>query len=132
MIYVVDFRNYSSSYWDKTSYMGEWYYYYGKGEYGLTPEKNEVFCRSSYLMEPLEAGEFAILDVNADADINVKDATAIQKYCAKLIDFDEGQIKRADGWYYDWEENVTVTHITVKDATRIQKFSAHLLSNSSI
>lgn len=132
MIYVVDFRNYSSSYWNKTSYMGEWYYYYGNGEYGLTPKKGEVFCKNSYLMEPLEVGEFAVMDINADGDINVKDATVIQKYCAKLIEFDEAQIKRADGWYYDGEENAMVIHITVKTATHIQKFNAHLLSNSSI
>ena len=132
MIYVVDFRNYSSSYWNKTSYMGEWYYYYGNGEYGLTPEKGEVFCKCSYLMEPLEAGEFALLDVNADGDINIKDATIIQKYCAKLIELDEAQIKRADGWQYSGEEGAIVEDVTIRTATRIQKFSAHLLNNSFI
>ncbi len=130
MIYVVDFRNYSSSFWEKTSYKGEWYYYYGNGEYGLTPEKGEVFCKSSYLMEPLEAGEFAIYDINADGDINIKDATMIQKYCAKLIDFDEGQIKRTNAWVYDWNGNFLGYDVTVTNATQIQKFSAHLMNNS--
>ena len=132
MIYVVNFINYSSSYWKKTSYNGEWYYYYGNGEYGLTPEKSEIIYSNSYLMEPLEIGEFTILDINADGNINIKDATAVQKYCAKLIDFDEGQLKRADGWRYDSDTGENFVNVTIRTATRIQKFSAHLLNNSSI
>lgn len=129
MIFVTDFRVYISDYSTKASYEGEWYYYYGNGEYGLTPAKGEVFCKSPYLMEPLEIGEFAIYDVNADGDINIKDATAIQKYCAKLVDFDEGQIKRTNAWVYDWNGNFLGYNVTVKDATHIQKFVANLLYN---
>ncbi len=127
MIFVTDFRCYTSDYSGKATYDGEWYYYYGNGEYGLTPEKSEVFCKNSYLVDPLESGEFALLDVNADGSINVKDATVIQKYCAKLIDLDEAALMRTNGWYYDLDENKMVINVTVREATYIQKFVANLL-----
>ncbi len=63
--------------------------------------------------------EFEIGDVNADGKINIKDATAIQKYAAKLVDLDEKAMVRAD---YNLDGK-----INVKDATQIQKKIANLI-----
>lgn len=63
--------------------------------------------------------EFEIGDVNADGKINIKDATQIQKYAAKLVDLDEKAQVRAD---YNADGK-----INVKDATQIQKKIANLL-----
>lgn len=63
--------------------------------------------------------EFEIGDVNADGKINIKDATQIQKYAAKLVDLDEKAQVRAD-FNADGK-------INVKDATQIQKKIANLL-----
>ena len=55
-------------------------------------------------------------DVNCDGDINIKDATAIQKHIAKINVFSDTVKTLAD---YD-----TDGEITIKDATAIQKFIA--------
>lgn len=57
-------------------------------------------------------------DVNKDGKLNIRDATAIQKYCAKIIDFDNEALKVAD-----FDDNGKVN---VKDATAIQKKIAGL------
>lgn len=57
-------------------------------------------------------------DVNGDGKVNVKDATLIQKFAAKITAFTEGESLRA---------NVNGdTKINVKDATAIQKFAAKI------
>ncbi len=44
MIYVVDeSMTEENEYNGKMVYAGEWYYYYGNGEYGYTPEKGDVY-----------------------------------------------------------------------------------------
>lgn len=44
MVYVVDFAKINmNEYGGKTTYCGEWFYYYGSGEYGFTPDKGEEF-----------------------------------------------------------------------------------------
>ena len=58
-------------------------------------------------------------DVNMDGKLNIKDATSIQKYAAKMIDFDEVQQMLAD---YNGDQK-----INVKDATQIQKKLANLI-----
>lgn len=58
-------------------------------------------------------------DVNLDQKVNIKDATAIQKYLAAIIKFSNEAISVAD---FD-EDN----RITVKDATAIQKFIAGII-----
>lgn len=63
--------------------------------------------------------EFEVGDVNADGKINIKDATQIQKYAAKLVDLDEKAQVRAD---YNADGK-----INVKDATQIQKKIANLI-----
>ena len=63
--------------------------------------------------------EFAIGDVNADGKLNIKDATTIQKFVAKMIDLDDKAQVRAD---YNEDGKVNV-----KDATMIQKKIANLI-----
>lgn len=63
--------------------------------------------------------EFEMGDVNRDGKLNIKDATAIQKFAAKMIDFDDEQQALAD---YN-----TDGKINVKDATMIQKKIANLI-----
>lgn len=63
--------------------------------------------------------EFMLGDVNRDGKLNIRDVTLIQKYIAKLAEFDTEQIMLAD-----FNEDGKVN---VKDATRIQKKLANLL-----
>ena len=63
--------------------------------------------------------EFEEGDVNRDGKLNIKDATAIQKYLAKMIDFDDTQISLAD---YNKDNKVNI-----KDVTYIQKKLAKLI-----
>ncbi|MBE6734957.1 MAG: hypothetical protein E7563_06435 [Ruminococcaceae bacterium] len=58
-------------------------------------------------------------DVNFDGDINIKDATAIQKHLAEISVFSDTVKTLAD---YD-----TDGEITIKDATAIQKFIAGIV-----
>lgn len=70
--------------------------------------------------EPIASNdEYLSGDVNLDGKLNIRDATAIQKYAAKIIDFDETQKKLAD---YNGDGK-----INVKDATLIQKKLANLI-----
>ncbi len=51
MIYVIDPTINSIGSYDKEVYKGEWYYYYGNGEYGFTPEKgDEVFTGKTHVI----------------------------------------------------------------------------------
>lgn len=63
--------------------------------------------------------EYAVGDVNRDGELNIKDVTAIQKYLAKLEEFDEAQVAIAD---YNEDGRVSI-----QDATRIQKKLAKLI-----
>lgn len=91
---------------------GEWYYYYGNGEYGLTPEKGKEFYTANYLDAPLTP-DFEAGDVNRDENLNIKDATLIQKFIAKMVSLSPAQQALAD-FNADGK-------INVKDATAIQK-----------
>lgn len=48
MIYVIDYDKTVET-WDSCYVYGDWYYYYGNGEYGTTPEKGEVFYNTRQL-----------------------------------------------------------------------------------
>ena len=63
--------------------------------------------------------EYEIGDVNKDGKINIKDATLIQKYLAKLVTFDADQLLLADA-------NAD-NKVNIKDATYIQKKIAYLI-----
>ncbi len=66
-----------------------------------------------------DTGDFELGDVNMDTKVNIKDATAIQKYSAKMAEFDEIAMILAD---FDGDGK-----INVKDATAIQKKVAGLI-----
>ena len=226
MIYVIDLDNISiNSFNGKTTYGGEWYYYYGSGQYGTAPTKAEadvVYTDKSFgewatpdeeptepvytepteepvvtepteapvvtepteapvvtepteapvvtepteepeatedeattdeattdeatkdeatedeatpdeptpdestpdESEPIEPGtdpgeEYELGDVNRDGVLNIKDATAIQKNIAKLLEFDDDQMALAD---INGDNEVNI-----KDVTYIQKKIAKLI-----
>ncbi len=98
-------------------YHGEWYYYYGNGEYGITPEKGQEFYTASSLAEPVTP-HFDSGDVNRDEKLNIKDATLIQKFLAKISDLSPAQQKLADF--------TADRKVNVRDATAIQKKIAHI------
>ncbi len=64
-------------------------------------------------------GELMLGDVNADGKLNIKDVTAVQKYAAKIVEFDEVQQAVAD---FNGDGK-----INVKDATQMQKKIANLI-----
>ena len=66
-----------------------------------------------------DTGDFEIGDVNMDGKINIKDATAIQKHVAKIIELDDLQLLLAD---YDGNGKANV-----RDTTAIQKFLAGII-----
>ena len=55
-------------------------------------------------------------DVDLNGEVNVKDATLIQKYAAKSVDLAGQALKNADA-----DEN---GEVNVRDATTVQKFVA--------
>lgn len=70
-------------------------------------------------LEILPSDGFSIGDVDMDKDINIKDATLIQKYVAVLAELSDNQRILADA---DFDSEVTI-----KDATYIQKHVAKLV-----
>ncbi|MBQ7385998.1 MAG: leucine-rich repeat protein [Ruminococcus sp.] len=85
------------------------------------PASTTASINTSTSALPTEGTEpdFTLGDVNADGKINIKDATTIQKFVAKMIELDEKAQARAD---YNADGK-----INVKDATQIQKKIANLL-----
>ena len=63
-------------------------------------------------------------DADLDGKINIKDATVVQKVCAKFIEFDDTAFGAANVNYDD--------KINIKDATAIQKYLAHIESDSRV
>lgn len=80
-------------------------------------EDTEVFVTFS---DKKADGRVKFGDVDKDGQVNVKDATLIQKHVADMVDFDSMQDSRGD---VDADSK-----ITVKDATAIQKFVAGIIS----
>lgn len=192
MIYVVTLDEvYVNSYNNKTTYGGEWYYYYGSGMYGTAPTKaeaDEIFTDRSFgdwatpdetpdepevptnpirptnpitpeptepviepteptpavsepvieptetpivtdpkptettpteETEPITPGEYAIGDANMDGKVNIRDATLIQKYLAKMLSLSDEQKDYAD---FDLNGKVNV-----RDVTAIQKKIAGII-----
>lgn len=108
----------------KTTYNGVWYYYYGNGEYGITPEKGDKFYTGSYQVDEPTTNDYEdigciIGDVNGDRKLNIRDATLIQKYLAKLTVYSGEQVYLAD---FNGDKVVNI-----KDATTIQKKLANLI-----
>lgn len=95
----------------KMTYFGDWFYYYGNGEYGITLEKetpaenilgdadfNSLLTISdATAIQKYTAGivsetfSVTLADVNGDKDINIKDATEVQKHLAWIsVDYPIG------------------------------------------
>ena len=90
--------------WNDASEEGAGYAgdFYASSNYGYVCEWEEIFYQKG--------------DVNKDGKINIKDATAIQKHLAKLIELDDEALELAD-----FDDN---RKVSVRDATAIQKFIA--------
>ena len=80
----------------------------------------------SYHLKPSEPSDstsdeskYLLGDVNRDGKLNIRDATLIQKYLAKIAELDKEQIALAD---YNQDGKVSV-----QDATRIQKKLANII-----
>lgn len=67
------------------------------------------------------AGTYGAGDANCDGTVNIKDATAIQRYCASLQTFSDEELRLADA---DADGVVNI-----KDATMIQKYIAGLVDS---
>ena len=72
----------------------------------------------TYNYIPYVAPSFKNNDLTNDGKVTIKDATAIQKYLAKMITFTDEQVKLAD---YDYNGQVSV-----KDTTSLQKHLANI------
>ncbi len=81
---------------------------------GLCNGKKSIILDFSLTVRDIKLG-----DVNNDGEINVTDATEIQKYIAKYIDFNEEQTFAADV-NSDGDVNVI-------DATEVQKYVAEII-----
>ena len=75
---------------------------------------------SLYTIAPKVASFYERGDVNMDEIINIKDATAVQKYTASLFELEQG-VKEL---LADFDKN---NEVNIKDATNIQKFIAGLI-----
>lgn len=78
-----------------------------------------LYCKDGTVELQAPELEYELGDVNMDNTINIKDATAIQKYLANLIDLNDTAYELAD---YNMD-----TTVSIKDATTIQKFLAGLI-----
>ena len=83
--------------------------------YGFTGSEAEKYANKNNLIF-VGISELLVGDVNRDGDINIKDATAIQKHLAAIDIF----LKEAE-FLADYDAD---GKITIKDATAIQKFLA--------
>ncbi len=80
-----------------------------------TPEEESSSTEPTTVFEP----EFEIGDANMDGKLNIRDATLIQKYLAKLLSLSDSQKEYAD---FDLNGKVNV-----RDVTAIQKKIAGLI-----
>ena len=124
MIFVTGGIYNTSDFIGKLRFTGEWYYYYGNGEYGTTPNRGdgEVYTDSVKMgvndLQPPILG-----DADENKTVNIKDVTCIQKFVAGV----EGvNVFELNG---DVDKNGTVN---VKDATAIQKHLAGMDTNFEI
>ena len=93
----------------KSTYGGEWYYYYGDGCYGTVKDGDHTNClRADHNHDADEI----LGDVDGDSVVSVIDATAIQRDIAKLRALTDEEKARAD---VDGDGEISVL-----DATAIQ------------
>lgn len=112
MIYVVNHFSgnpTSGASWNDT-YEGDWYFYYGNGEYGTYPTREGAEAHGTlYSLSnwkgmtaspdepaPTEPKPDMIGDVDGNGVLNISDTTMIQLYLADLTVFSPEQITKAD------------------------------------
>ena len=112
MIYVVNHFSgnpSSGAVWNDT-YEGDWYFYYGNGQYGTYPTKEGAEAHGTlYSLSnwkgmtaspdepaPTEPKPDMIGDVDGNGVLNISDTTMIQLYLADLTVFSPEQITKAD------------------------------------
>ena len=88
------------------------------GEYTLTVSSTDVKKQTAEISLQFTVIDKIIGDSNADAVVNIKDATLIQKYIADLVD--ESQI------YLNLADCDTDPSVNIKDVTMIQKYVADI------
>ena len=64
-----------------TTGWGKWYFYYGNGEFGTYPLKEDAIAKGIYGKLYETGGSFSV-DLDGDGYTNVKDITYLQRYCA--------------------------------------------------
>ncbi len=87
--------------------------------YGGTAAEKYANDNNIRFIDLSSSDAFKVGDVNLDGQINIKDATAIQKHIADLVVISDSIMYLAD---YDADNKVTI-----KDATAIQKFIAGIV-----
>ncbi len=105
----------SSQYQDKVR--TDYYSYFNTTDW--TSALQTGYSEVTYRYRLKEGTSLIVGDVNLDADVNIKDATEIQKYLAALVSFSDDAKLCADA-------NLDAD-VNIKDATEIQKFVASLL-----
>ncbi len=101
----------------------------GSAAHEYAQENNIPFVASSDEPDPViptrdEACFGKVGDANLDRDVNIKDATAIQKHLASLDELSENGLVLAD----TDDDGV----ITIKDATVVQKYIASLDTDTAV
>lgn len=92
----------------------------GNNNYNPDTERIIVFVSgTANPTEPTTKPDQIIGDVNGDGVISILDATELQKYLAKIVDFDDEQFAIADT---NGDGNITIL-----DVTQIQKYLAKLI-----
>lgn len=102
---------------------GTWYFYYGNGCYGSYAEGSSHFTSvEDNCLNPdhnHSAPAYVRGDYNNNGDVEIMDATKVQRFCAELDEKpEEAFLKGVDA---DGDGD-----LTVMDATRIQRFLAEL------
>ncbi|MDO4419071.1 MAG: starch-binding protein [Ruminococcus sp.] len=98
------------------------YVWLSNGEYGYGDEEPEFGGNTNPTTkptDPVDPDNYLKGDADCDGKVNVKDATCIQKYLAKLLDLSAQAQKNAE---VDGNGS-----INIKDATTIQKYVAKLI-----
>lgn len=117
MIFVCDptltYKNENSNYAAENIYGGAWYYYYGNGQYGVYPTFDLAQKAGKVLSGDMQVISEAVEikgDVNGDGELNISDATLIQRALAQITVLDEAQSVLAD---FDGDGSVTINDVTL-------------------
>ena len=89
MIFVIDPSQTSENFYGKKTYVGEWYFYYGNGEYGIYPTREE----SAY--------ENVLLKLNSESEATVPSVTEPVPANPKVPTYTNGKIYfdvKKSGW----------------------------------